>query len=106
MAARNFDEVALILHPSDNVAVLKQAVAPGDELRNSNVGLPITEKIGAGHKIALHDIAAADPVRKYGQFIGQASQPIAAGAHVHTHNLVIQGARRDESFSTDVRPVD
>ena len=104
MASRNFDEVALILHPSDNVAVLKQAVAPGDELRNGTLQLQLTQKIGAGHKIALQNIAAGDPVRKYGQFIGQASEPIAAGAHVHSHNLVIQQTRRDENFSTDVRP--
>ena len=43
--------------------------------------------IPRGHKVALHDIAAGDVVRKYGWPIGHAILPIAAGDHVHTQNL-------------------
>jgi hypothetical protein len=32
-------------------------------------------------------------VRKYGEAIGAAREPIAAGAHVHVHNLVSLRAR-------------
>lgn len=40
-----------------------------------------------GHKIAAHPIAQGAPVRKYGHVIGYATADIAAGEHVHTHNL-------------------
>ncbi len=45
------------------------------------------EKIPAGHKIAIKDIAAGEPVIKYGSRIGIASEAIAKGSRVHTHNL-------------------
>lgn len=39
------------------------------------------------HKLALCDIAAGERVYKYGAVIGEATKPIAAGEHVHVHNL-------------------
>jgi hypothetical protein len=45
--------------------------------------------------MALHDVAAGAVVRKYGQPIGIATQPIRAGEHVHSHNLAVgEGATR------------
>lgn len=43
--------------------------------------------IPAGHKLALQPIAAGEYVIKYGQIIGRATQDIAAGEWVHTHNV-------------------
>ena len=40
-----------------------------------------------GHKYALRPIAAGENVIKYGMPIGHATRDIAAGEHVHTHNL-------------------
>ena len=40
-----------------------------------------------GHKYALCDIAEGKDVIKYGMPIGHATQAIAKGEHVHTHNL-------------------
>ena len=42
---------------------------------------------GDGHKYALREIAAGEDVVKYGMPIGHATRAIAAGEHVHTHNL-------------------
>lgn len=61
----------LILHDSDDVAIATHR----------------TGDIPAGHKIARRDIAAGAAVHKFGQIIGFASGAIAAGDHVHTHNL-------------------
>jgi altronate hydrolase len=44
-------------------------------------------------------------VRKYAQVIGYASQDIAAGDHVHTHNTEFRNTEADYEFSTDLRPV-
>ena len=40
-----------------------------------------------GHKYALRDIRAGENVIKYGNPIGHATEDIAKGQHVHTHNL-------------------
>ena len=43
--------------------------------------------VPAGHKVALCDLEANQSVYKYGYPIGQTTQPIEAGEHVHSHNL-------------------
>lgn len=40
-----------------------------------------------GHKIAAQDIAPGEKIIKYGVPIGSATEAIASGAHVHTHNV-------------------
>ncbi|MBO5755685.1 MAG: UxaA family hydrolase, partial [Clostridia bacterium] len=40
-----------------------------------------------GHKYALRDIKAGEPVIKYGNPIGIATADIKKGEHVHTHNV-------------------
>ena len=52
--------------------------------------------IPAGHKYALRDIKAGEPVYKYGEVIGRATENIKAGEWVHTHNLK---SHLDEDFS-------
>ncbi|MCW1914894.1 altronate dehydratase family protein [Luteolibacter sp. GHJ8] len=71
------------IHPDDNVAVAPQAIAAGTR---DESGL-LFAAIPAGHKAALRPIAAGDPVIKYGFPIGIASIAIAAGDHVHVHNV-------------------
>jgi altronate hydrolase len=76
------------LHPRDNVAVARVALAAGSEVQPADgQPLPVCADIAAGHKVALRSIAAGEVVLKYGQPIGVATQPIAAGEHVHVHNV-------------------
>jgi altronate hydrolase len=63
-------------------------------------------QVPAGHKIAARAIAAGEPVQKYDTVIGFAAKDIAAGEHVHTHNLRFEEFSRDPEFCADVRPVD
>ena len=74
------------VHPEDTVAVALRPVAAGERLVVDGVEL-VAEAIAQGHKIALTPHAAGDIARKYGQPIGRATAPIAAGEHVHSHNL-------------------
>lgn len=81
------------LHPRDNVAVARVALAAGSEVQQADgTPLPVRAAVAAGHKVALRDIAAGEVVLKYGQSIGVASQPIAAGEHVHVHNVEMSTA--------------
>lgn len=68
----------LVLNAADNVAILtEKGVAP------------------AGHKVARVAIAQGAAVIKYGQTIGYATAPIAAGDHVHSHNCAFGAHERD-----------
>ena len=40
-----------------------------------------------GHKYAARDIQAGENIIKYGQPIGHATEDIAKGEHVHSHNM-------------------
>ncbi len=76
------------LGEGDSVVVLTREVAGGDQLRGPGgerwiVDAPLT----MGHKLAARAIAPGEAVLKYGFPIGVAIAPIAAGEHVHTHNL-------------------
>ena len=43
--------------------------------------------IPIGHKIALNALQPGDTVMKYGVDIGKVVAPIAAGEHLHVHNV-------------------
>ena len=78
----------LVLHQADDVGVAVAGLAAGADLDGPAGELRTAGPIPAGHKVALRPVAAGAPVRKYGQVIGFAVAPIAAGEHVHVHNLV------------------
>jgi hypothetical protein len=85
------DGTALQLKDGDNVAVCLHPVAAGVELVFGAQRVTATMAIPAGHKIALRPIAPGELVCKYGQTIGMAGSAIAAGEHVHVHN--VEGTR-------------
>ena len=86
---------ALIIHPSDNVAVVTAPVRAGDEVcclrQGQEVCLAALEDIPCYHKIALCDIPAGQAVIKYAHPIGVATVPITKGAYVLRHNVVSPG---------------
>jgi altronate hydrolase len=79
------------LHPGDNVVVAPARIPKGARLSREQV--TALDNIPMGHKIAVRRIAAGEIVRKYGQVIGVASADIAAGSHVHVHNLALSDKR-------------
>ncbi len=83
---------ALQVSAGDNVATLLVGAGQGDRVLVRGVGegaeLQASSPIPFGHKIALVDLAEGESVVKYGQCIGCATTRIAAGEHVHVHNLV------------------
>jgi SAF domain len=87
--------LALVISARDNVATALEALSAGQTIRAGQAIITVTEPIPRGHKIALGPIAAGEAVVKYGSPIGTASCDIAAGAHVHTHNLASTRGRGD-----------
>jgi (2R)-sulfolactate sulfo-lyase subunit alpha len=54
---------------------------------NSTFRMKTVADVPIGHKIALKDLKAGDTAVKYGEDIGKIVQSVAAGSHVHVHNL-------------------
>jgi altronate dehydratase len=96
----------IVISGADNVATALEALEIGQVLSDAG-SLTVREPIPRGHKIALRPIAAGAEVLKYGSPIGLATTDIAAGAHVHTHNVSSTRGRGDlgpsGSIGTDGR---
>ncbi|WER48563.1 altronate dehydratase family protein [Cupriavidus sp. WKF15] len=92
------------LHANDNVLIARGELALGQQL--SDPALRVRAQVPAGHKIAACAIAGGTPVRKYDTVIGVAARDIAAGEHVHSHNLRLVDFYRDPGFCQDVREID
>jgi altronate dehydratase small subunit len=80
---------------ADNVATALRELLPGEVIEIDDVQVTVATRIPFGHKVALADIAPNEPVLKYGEAIGLAAGAIAAGQHVHTHNVESQRGRGD-----------
>jgi len=91
----------LRLTEADDVGIALTPLAAGDALGIGD--LRALEPIAAGHKVALRRIEAGAAVVKYGAIIGQASQAIAAGAHVHSHNLGFVASSQEATIGSDLR---
>ncbi len=85
----------LIISERDNVATALHSLEPGVRLDMNGAAVVVAEPIPSGHKVAIRAIRAGEPVIKYGSPIGLASADIAAGAHVHTHNVASTRGRGD-----------
>jgi altronate hydrolase len=91
------------LHPDDSVVIARTTLVPGAP---AGAGVVAVDRIPAGHKVAVRPIASGDPVRRYGQIVGFASQAIAPGSHVHVHNCGMGDFAKDYRYCTDAKPTD
>ncbi len=78
---------AMQVHAADTVAVALRPLQAGEQIVLDGALHRLFDDIPQGHKFALKAHQAGDRVVKYGLPIGRASAAIAAGAHVHSHNL-------------------
>src|SRR5687768_6357374 len=92
----------LRLNPADDVVIACRELETGTSLPKE--GVTCRERIPAGHKVATRAIAAGEPVRRYSQIIGFATQAIAPGAHVHVHNLEVRDFARDYAYGAAYAP--
>jgi altronate hydrolase len=89
------------LHPDDAVLIARTTILPGVEVTR---GVVTSDRIPAGHKVAIRAIAVGEPIRRYGQIIGFATEAIAPGQHVHTQNCGMGDFARDYAYGVDARP--
>jgi altronate hydrolase len=89
----------LRLNARDNVLIAIDTVERGACV----AGVTATGRILRGHKMARQPIAGGEAVVKFGQIIGFATESIAPGAHVHTHNCAFAEFARDHAIGSDAR---
>ena len=91
------------LHPEDSVVIARATVLPGTPVGDNVLA---TQRIPAGHKVAVRAIAVGEPIRRYGQIIGFASAAIAPGQHVHVHNCEMGDFAKDYAYGVDAKPTE
>ncbi len=92
------------LHPEDDVVVARSQLMSGQKI----LGIDVRGLVPPGHKVAVRARRTGEPVRRYNQIIGFASQDITPGEHVHTHNLSVGEGKgsfeRNHDLCADVKP--
>jgi altronate hydrolase len=97
-------DITIRLNPADDVVIARIEIPEGTMLLRENVRTAV--RVPPGHKIAVRAVKRGDAVRRYNQIIGFATRDIAAGEHVHVHNLAMGDFERDYAFCADVKAVD
>jgi altronate hydrolase len=92
------------LHPEDDVVIARSQLVGGMQIEN----ITLRGLIPPGHKLATRAFNTGDAVRRYNQIIGFATRPIAAGEHIHTHNLDMGVNKgdfvRDYAVGSEIKP--
>ena len=91
------------LHPSDNVIVARMDILAGTKVEGE---VAAATRVPPGHKILTRAVKKGEALRKYNQIIGFATEDMAPGAHIHTHNCVMGDFERDYAFCADAHPTD
>ncbi len=89
------------LHAKDNLVIALTDLAKGVALPGLPASLP--GPVPRGHKLATRAIAKGEMVLRYGQVIGQATEDIAEGGHIHSHNLGMGPHSADYAIGREAR---
>ena len=92
------------IHPADTVAVALKPLKAGETVSWGGGEITLKDDLPMGHKAALREIRKGETVIKYGYPIGEATEDIAAGSHVHIHNLRTRLAGEQEYEWHPVHP--
>jgi len=84
----------LWLHQEDNVAMALSDFSKGAAIDVEGARIVFADAVEYGHKFAVREIAAGEPVIKFAETIGVAKSDIAAGEHVHVQNVASLRARK------------
>ncbi len=95
---------ALLMHGDDNVLLAVTDLPAGHVTHAGGAPIVVAAPIPSGHKLARRELAPGDIVWKYGQPIGRATAAIAAGEHVHVHNVESLRGRGDLAERLPVVP--
>lgn len=91
---------AILMNSKDNVATAIDDIEAGAPVSVISTEGKVVKEVEAkapialGHKLAVCGIEPKERIVKYGAVIGEASQKIIQGDHVHVHNVESLRIRR------------
>lgn len=88
----------LQLKAGDEVAVALRDIRIGEPL--SPFDLRAVSDIPFGHKVAVRPLDKGEVIHRLGQPIGLAIEPVAAGSHVHLHNMGFEQSMAGHAIGT------
>ncbi len=91
--------LALKVHPNDNVYVALADLQPGADIPYNGQNLRVSEAIPAKQKFTPHELGPGDIVRMYGVTVGEATRTIPAGGLLTRANLKHKSDDFDSSDS-------
>ncbi len=91
------------LHDRDNLVIALGDLAKGAMV--AGVSVPLPGPVPRGHKLATRAIARGEIVLRYGQSIGQATEDIPEGGHIHSHNLGMGPHSTDYAIGEGATPL-
>ena len=91
--------LALKVHPNDNVYVALADLQPGADIPYNGQNLRVSEAIPAKQKFTPHELCPGDIVRMYGVTVGEATRTIPAGGLLSRANLKHKSDGFDSSDS-------
>src|SRR3954447_26356986 len=97
-------DLTIRLHPADDVVIARVELPAGTMVPKENIRVGV--RVPPGHKVAVRDVAKGQPVHRYNQIIGFATQDIKAGDHVHVHNVAMGDFQRDYAYCTLSKPTE
>ena len=101
MDARTLPPV-IRLGAEDGVVIARIGLPPGTPVAE---GVVVgARRVPPGHKVAVRPHAVGEAIRRYGQIIGFATETIAPGDWVHTHNCAMGDFAKDYAWGVDARP--
>lgn len=77
----------LLLHPEDNVFVARRTIGSDETVDVGGQLVRAGALIPLGHKVARFALPPGTPVVKHGAPIGSTIRAVAAGEHLHLHNM-------------------
>ena len=90
---------AIVVNEKDNVATAVVELSAGAQARTRRgddiIPFQIRQPIPYGHKFSISSIERGHKVMKYGEVIGEATERIEVGDHVHIQNVISLRARGD-----------
>ncbi|QQK78821.1 UxaA family hydrolase [Salicibibacter cibi] len=97
MSEQSFN--SLKMHAEDNVVIALRNLRAGEALsvQGDSADVQVQQNISYGHKVATDFIPEGQSVVKYGEWLGIATEDIAIGHHVHTHN--VRGLNEQERYA-------
>jgi altronate hydrolase len=97
-------DLTIRLHPADDVVIARVELPGGTLVPKENIRVAV--RVPPGHKVAVRDVPKGQPVHRYNQIIGFATQDIRAGDHVHVHNVAMGDFQRDYAYCTLAKATD